>query len=190
MLKARRVVIVGAGAVGSTFAYTLMHSGLAGEIVLLDIDQARAEGEAMDLNHGLFFAPPVAIRAGDYDDCAEATVVVITAGAKQRPGESRLEQVRDSAYHVIESKGATYYGVSMALERIVGAILRDENSVLTVSTRTEGRYNLPDVCLSLPVVVNRQGVDRVIEAELNEEELVGLRNSAEVLRNVIESVEI
>jgi L-lactate dehydrogenase len=308
----RKVAIVGAGAVGSTFAYTMMNSGLAGEIVLIDIDRARAEAEAMDMNHGLFFAPPVTIRAGSYDDCAGAAIVVITAGAKQLPGESRLDlvqrnvaittsivreitartteailllvtnpvdvltdvaqevsslprgrvigsgtvldsarlrfllsqhcrvdprnvhayvlgehgdsevpawsmthiagvrleeycrvcpracplldyralfdQVRDSAYHVIESKGATYYGVSMALERIVGAILRDENSVLTVSTRTEGRYGLPDVCLSLPAVVNRQGVDRVIESELTEEELAGLRNSARVLREVIDGV--
>lgn len=310
----RKVVIIGAGAVGSTFAYTLMGSGLAGEIVLLDIDRERAEGEAMDMNHGLFFAPPVSLHAGDYDDCVGAAVVVITAGAKQQPGESRLDlvqrnvaicrsiiaeitartteallvmvtnpvdvltyvaqqisglprqrvigsgtvldsarlrfllsrqcqvdprnvhayvlgehgdsevaawsmthiagvaldqycrtcpkhcgvvdrqeifaQVRDSAYHVIESKGATYYGVSMALERIVAAILRDEHSVLTVSTRCEGQYGLTDVCLSLPAVVNRHGVDRIIVAELTPEETAALRHSADVLKAVIAQVAI
>lgn len=310
MAETRKVLVVGAGAVGSTFAYTLMQSGLAREIVLLDVDGGRAEGEAMDLNHGLFFAPPVTIRAGDYEDAADAALIVITAGAKQRPGESRLalvqrnvaicreimgevtargseavvvmvtnpvdvltyvaqevsgwprqrimgsgtvldsarfryllshhcrvdprnvhayvigehgdseaaawsmthiagvpmgqfcrlscrractdeereavvEQVRDSAYHVIESKGATYYGVSMALERIAAAILRDENSVLTVSLRPEGQYGLEGVCLSLPAVVNRGGVDRVIETTLSEAEQEGLRRSAGVLKEVI-----
>ena len=315
MTEPRKVVIIGAGAVGSTFAYTLMQSGLAREIVLIDVDRERAEGEAMDLNHGLFFAPPVDIRAGDYDECADAALIVITAGAKQQPGESRLdlvqrnaaicesimaeitsrtddaviimvtnpvdaltyvaqevsgwphqrivgsgtvldsarfryllsahcrvdprnvhayvigehgdsevacwsmthiagvpmhqfcrqtcgrdcateereaifEQVRDSAYHVIESKGATYYGVSMALERIVGAVLRDENSVLTVSLRPEGSYGLRDVCLSLPAVVNRTGVERVIYADLTNSEQEALSHSAKVLKDVIERIEL
>ncbi len=91
---ARKIVIVGAGAVGSTFAYTLMNNGVAGEIVLVDVDRERANAEAMDMNHGLFFAPPVEIRAGDYDDCAGAAIVVVTAGSKQRPGESRLNLVQ------------------------------------------------------------------------------------------------
>jgi len=81
-----RVVIVGAGAVGSTFAYTLMMSGLAQEIVLVDRDQERAAAEAMDLNHGLFFVPPAQIRSGTLADCAGADVVVITAGAAQKSG--------------------------------------------------------------------------------------------------------
>jgi L-lactate dehydrogenase len=310
MVGARKVVIVGAGAVGSTFAYTLMQSGLAHEIVLLDKDEDRAKGEAMDMNHGLFFAPPVTIRAGDYDDCAEAALIVVTAGAKQEPAESRLdlvqrnvaicseimaeiaartdeaviimvtnpvdilthvaqelsgwplhrimgsgtvldsarfryllsrhcrvdprnvhayiigehgdsevacwsmthiagvpmrdycqhtcgrdcsdderramvEEVRNSAYHVIESKGATYYGVSMALIRITAAILRDENSVLTVSLHPSGQYGISDVCLSLPAVVNRSGIARVIEAKLPREELAALSRSREVLREVL-----
>ena len=310
MPNPRKVVIIGAGAVGSTFGYTLMQSGLAREIVLIDIDKERAQGEAMDLNHGLFFAPPVDIRAGDYDECADAALIVITAGAKQNPGESRLDlvqrnvkickqivaeitartsdtviimvtnpvdvltyvaqeisgwpqnriigsgtvldsarfryllsshcrvdprnvhayvigehgdsevacwsmthiagvpmrqfcrltckrqcsdeeragifdEVRDSAYHVIESKGATYYGVSMALERITGAILRDENSVLTVSLRADGHYDLEGVCLSLPAVVNRNGVERVIDAALPDRERAALRQSADVLKGII-----
>jgi L-lactate dehydrogenase len=313
MLTRRKVVVVGAGAVGSTFAYTLMRSGLAGEIVLVDLDRGRAEGEAEDCNHGLFFTPPVHLHAGDYDDCRDASVVVVTAGAKQRPGQSRLDlvstnvricrhimdeitartreavvvivtnpvdvltyfalkhsgmprsrilgsgtvldsarfryalsrhynvdsrnvhayvvgehgdsevflwsqahiggiqletycdvckehvlsldrekimrEVRDSAYHVIESKGATYYAVSLALERIVGAILRDERSVLTVSTLVEGQHGITDVCLSLPCVVDSSGAAHVLVANPSQEELEGLRNSARVLRTVIESVE-
>ncbi len=310
MIGSRKVVIIGAGAVGSTFAYTLMQSGLAHDIVLLDKDEERARGEAMDMNHGLFFAPPVTIRAGAYNDCVGAALIVITAGAKQEPGESRLdlmqrnvaickqimaeitartdeaiiimvtnpvdilthvaqelsgwpphrimgsgtvldsarfryllsrhcevdprnvhayiigehgdsevacwsmthiagvpmrdycrhtcnrdcsdeerqvvaEQVRDSAYHVIESKGATYYGVSMALIRITAAILRDENSVLTVSLRPEGQYGISDVCLSLPAVVNRSGIARVIEAKLPPEETKALDHSREVLKEAL-----
>ena len=96
MESQRKVVIVGAGAVGSTFAYTLMRSGLAREIVLIDLDQERAEGEAMDMNHGLFFAPPVSIRAGDYSECEGASVVVVTAGAKQKPGQTRLQLVQSN----------------------------------------------------------------------------------------------
>ncbi len=315
MPKPRKVCIIGAGNVGSTFAYTLMQSGLAREIVLIDIDEERAEGEAMDLNHGLFFGPPVDIRAGDYDECADAALIVITAGAKQKQGESRLDlvqrnvaicrgimgeitsrtdgaviimvtnpvdvltyvaqelsgwphgrilgsgtvldsarfryllsdhcqvdprnvhayiigehgdsevgvwsmthiagvrladycthicsrscsdedraailaEVRDSAYHVIESKGATYYGVSMALERITSAILRDENSVLTVSLRAEGHHGLEAVCLSLPAIVNRDGVHRVIEASLSHGEQDALRRSADVLKKTIAEIEI
>ena len=313
-MNPRKVVVIGAGAVGATFAYTLMNSGLAAEIVLVDLDRERAEGEAMDLNHGLFFAPPVEIRAGDYDDCADAGLIVITAGAKQRPGETRLNlvqrnvaickqivgditartrdailvmvtnpvdvltymalkqsglppgqvlgsgtvldsarlryllsthcrvdprnvhayvigehgdsevavwsmthiagvsiddycrvcprecsvmdreklfaQVRESVYHVIESKGATYYAVSMALERITGAILRDENSVLTVSTLGDGHHGIGGVCLSLPAIVNRTGVSRVIDAPLTDEETAGLHRSAQVLRDVIAQVEV
>ncbi len=313
MQTKRKVVIVGAGAVGSTSAYTLMRSGLADEIVLVDLDRERAEGEAMDMNHGLFFAPPVDLHAGDYDDCKGASVVVITAGAKQKPGQTRLElvstnvrisgeimdeitartreavvvvvtnpvdvltyfalrrsglprsrvmgsgtvldsarfryclsrfynidprnvhayvigehgdsevflwsqahlggialdsycevckdhilsldresimsEVRNSAYHVIESKGATYYAVSLALERIVGAVLRHERSVLTVSTLVEGQYGIKDVCLSLPCVVDSSGAAHVLNSHPDETELEGLRNSARVLREVIEKVE-
>lgn len=315
IMRERKVVIIGTGAVGSTFAYTLMQSGLAREIVLIDADRERAEGEAMDLNHGLFFAPPVDIRAGDYGECAEAALIVITAGAKQKPGESRLdlvqrnvaicreimgeitsrnkesvivmvtnpvdvltyvaqelsdyppgriigsgtvldsarfryllsthcrvdprnvhayvigehgdsevacwsmthiagvsmrafcqeacgrncsdserdalfEQVRGSAYHVIESKGATYYGVSMALERIAGAILRDENSVLTVSVRVESRRGLPEVCLSLPAVVNARGVDRIVDVALSDNEQEALHRSANILKDVISKIDL
>jgi len=313
MEAGRKVVIVGAGMVGTTFAYTLMRSGLAGEIVLIDMNRERAEAEAMDMNHGLFFTPPVILRAGDYDDCAGASVIVIAAGAKPKVGQTRLDvvhsnvgicrgimdeiirrtreaviimvtnpvdvltyfalkhsrlpqsqvlgsgtvldsarlryllslhyrvdprnvhayivgehgdsevalwsmthiagmplqsycelckgrvpdldhdevlrQVRESAYHVVESKGATYYAVSLALERIVSAILRDENSVLTVSTLMEDIYGIKDVCLSLPCVVNRNGVDHVVWTQFSGEEREGLRNSARVLRDVINKVE-
>jgi L-lactate dehydrogenase len=89
-----RIAIVGAGRVGATFAYTLVINGLAPEIVLIDPQRERTEGEAMDLSHAVPFTRPARIWAGDYDDCAGAVLTVITAGASQRPGESRLDLVR------------------------------------------------------------------------------------------------
>src|SRR5690242_1025331 len=86
-----KVGLIGTGMVGSSFAYALMQSGVANELVLIDADPARAEGEAMDLNHGLPFVGPMRIYAGDYDQLAGSTVVVITAGANQRPGQTRLD---------------------------------------------------------------------------------------------------
>ncbi|MFB6372925.1 MAG: L-lactate dehydrogenase, partial [Bradymonadaceae bacterium] len=86
-----RVAVVGVGAVGSTFAYTVLQSGLASEIVLVDIDHERAEGEAMDLNHAAPFAHPTRVRVGDHADCADSAITVVTAGAAQEPGETRLD---------------------------------------------------------------------------------------------------
>ncbi|UCD59100.1 MAG: L-lactate dehydrogenase [Candidatus Hydrogenedentota bacterium] len=313
MVEQAKVVIIGAGAVGSTFAYALMRSGLFGEIILVDVNRERAKGEVMDLNHGLFFVPYVDVRAGDYSDCAGAAIVVITAGAKQKVGETRLDlvqrnveickdiiaqvlhytrdsiilmvtnpvdiltqvaykvsglpanriigsgtvldsarfrfmlsehckvdsrnvhayvlgehgdsevaawslthiggipilqfcsicevdcsvedrerisdAVRDSAYHVIESKGATNFAVSLALENIVGAIMRNSNSVLTVSTPLDGQFGISDVALSVPAIINREGVHRILESPLAEEELLGLRKSASVLREIMSQIE-
>lgn len=305
-----RVAIVGAGNVGSTFAYALLLSGLASEIVLVDANLAKAEGEAMDLNHSLPFSHATRIWAGDYGDCADAAVTVIAGGAAQRPGETRLDLVkknaaifgqivpavsrpdaggvlliatnpvdvltyvswklsglpasrvlgsgtildtarfryglsrhcgvdahsvhahiigehgdsevpvwslaniagirlldfcamhglphdgdtlggifretRDAAYHIIERKGATYYAVATGLLRIVEAILRDQHTVLSVSSLVEDYYGISDVCLSLPTVVNRRGVERVLHLELSPEEIAGLQRSARILRETIE----
>src|SRR3954468_5054975 len=92
-----RVAVVGMGNVGASFAYALLLSGLAAEIVLIDVNHAKAEGEAMDLNHAVPFAKPTRIWAGGYDDCAGAAVTVIAAGANQRPGETRLDLVKRNA---------------------------------------------------------------------------------------------
>jgi len=92
-----KVSIIGIGDVGATIAFNLQLSGLATESVLVDIERARAEGHAMDMNHGLFFTPPVTIRAGDYQDCAGSQFIVVTAGARQAPGESRLDLTKRNA---------------------------------------------------------------------------------------------
>ena len=309
----RKVAIVGAGNVGATFAYALVLNGLVGEIVLIDVDQARAEGEAMDISHAVPLSNPVRVWAGDYADCAGADVVVVTAGTAQKPGETRLDlarrnakifadvipsvskcnqtgilliatnpvdvlsyvawklsgfpsqrvigsgtvldtarfryllseyleldprnvhsyvvgehgdsevpiwslaniggmelgeycrraqcdlrsgvrdrishQVRDAAYEVIERKGATYYAVSVGLVRIVEAVLRDQHTVLTVSSLVPGYYGIEDVYLSLPAVVAREGVERVIELSLLQDEVAALTESASVLRAVLDEIE-
>jgi L-lactate dehydrogenase len=306
----RKVVVVGAGNVGATFCYALAQSGLADEIALVDANADLAKGQALDLAHGRPFFPAVAIRAGGVADYADAGVIVITAGAAQKPGETRLQllqknaaimtsivgdivaqqaagvilvvsnpvdvltqvalkrsgwergrvigsgtvldsarlryllsdhcgvdvhnvhaymlgehgdsefaswsmthvagmpmeaycpicgrcedwtaerrrieqAVRDSAYHIIGYKGSTCFGVGMALVRIVGAILRGENSVLTVSTLLAGEFGLSGVCLSVPSVVCRTGVGRIVESRLPEPEQRALNASADVLKRAL-----
>jgi L-lactate dehydrogenase len=298
--------------VGASFAYALLLSGLAAEIVLIDANKAKAEGEAMDLNHAVPFAHPTRVWAGDYDDCAGAVVTVVTAGASQKPGETRLElvgrnakifgdiipkiaaanpegilliatnpvdiltfvslklsglpsnrvigsgtildtarfryllsqhfdvdarsvhafiagehgdsevpiwslaniagmrlhdfcmaqeieydqkalddifvQTRDAAYEIIKLKGATFYAVAAGLMRICEAILRDQRTVLSVSSLLLGNYGIDGVCLSLPTVVNREGVERVLHLELKEREVSKLQASAAVLHETIKSL--
>ena len=308
----RKVVVVGAGAVGTTYVYALLQTGLASDIVLIDMDRSRVEGEVMDLSHGLPFIPPVSIKAGEYADCADASMIVVTAGAKQVPGQSRTEliqknasivrtvcgqiakhrsdavivmvtnpvdaltqlalehlgwprqrvigsgtvldsarfkfllsqhcdldarnvhayvlgehgdsevaawslshiagvsiddycqichrcdhaeqrkqiadQVRDSAYHIIDYKGSTFYGIGLSLARISGAILRDENSVLTVSTLLQGEYGIHDICLSVPCIVGENGVARIIDVQLAPDEQQALERSAGAIAEILETV--
>lgn len=309
-----RVAIVGVGNVGATFAYALLLSGLAAEIVLIDANHARAEGEAMDLNHALPFTHPTRVWAGDYSDCAGAVVTVLTAGAPQNPGETRLDlvkknaaiwsqivpravkpnpdgilliatnpvdvltyaalklsglppervigsgtildtarfryllsqhfavdarsvhayiigehgdsevpvwssaniagmrlqqfcqaqhiphdpeamekiflQTRDAAYQIIERKGATYYAVAAGLMRITQAILRNQRTVLSVSSLIRNYHGLDDVCFSLPTVIDRGGVEQVLRLELDASEIEKLRQSAQVLRQTIRSLNL
>ena len=304
-----KIAIVGAGRVGSTFAYTLAASGLVGEVLLVDTDAARAEGEAMDIAHAAAFHRPVRVRAGTLADTRDALLTVITAGAAQQPDEPRtalfrrnldvlrgvLEgvlranpdglllvttnpvdaltcaalrlsglpsarvigsgtvldsarlrselalqygvdprsvhayvlgehgdsefvawstasignlplaeygrvtgmacapadlqaialRVRNAAYEIIRRKGATNFAIAAALTRIVEAIVRDEASVLTVSTLLQGEYGLTDVCLSLPAVVGRGGVRRVLPVQLDAAEGQALQASANAIRAVL-----
>jgi L-lactate dehydrogenase len=304
-----RVAIVGCGNVGATFAYALLLSGLASEIVLIDANHAKAEGEAMDLNHAMPLGRPVRIWAGDYKDCKGALLTVVTAGAAQRPGETRLdlvqrntgifkqiipnivkndpegiiiiatnpvdiltyvaqelsglprnqvigsgtvldsarfryllsqefdvdprsvhafiigehgdsevpawslaniagmrlpqycavnglgcdeqhldrifEQTRDAAYHIIERKGATYYAIASGLVRICEAIIRDQSTVLSVSSYIKDYYGISDVCLSIPSIVDLGGVERVIHLDLSADEIEGLRKSADILKGIL-----
>jgi len=307
-----KVAIVGTGNVGATFAYALLMSGLASEIVLIDANTSKAEGEAMDLNHAVPMHSPARIWTAGYEDVAGAAITVITAGSAQRPGESRLDliqrnaaifksivenivkynpngiilvatnpvdvltyatwkfsglpanrvigsgtildtarfryllsqtfgvdprsvhayiigehgdsevpvwslaniagmrlpdycaannmgcrqdqldsiftQTRDAAYEIISRKGSTYYAIASGLIRIVEAVLRDQATVLSVSTYIEDYYGIKDVYLSLPSVVDVGGVERTIRLDLNEDEIDGLRKSATVLKDTIATI--
>jgi L-lactate dehydrogenase len=313
--KPRKVVIVGAGAVGSTFAYALAQSGSADEIVLSDANRELAMGQALDLAHGQAFFPSVQIREAQTGDYGDAHLIVITAGSKQQPGESRLallqrnakiiqsimdeivrqkspaivlivsnpvdiltyvaqrrtgwprgrvfgsgtvldsarfryllsqhcgvdvhnihayilgehgdsefaawsmtnlagmpieqfcrlclkcddwqaarrkvaEGVKHSAYHIIDYKGATWFAVGLALTRIAEAILRNQNSVLTVSAVLEGEYGLNGVSLGVPCILSQKGVEKVLQVTLPPDEQSALVKSAAILREAIEQLEL
>ena len=309
MINIQKAAVIGCGFVGSTIAYALMQKGTFSELVLLDANHAKAEGEAMDISHGLPFAHAMDIREGDYEDIADASVVIITAGANQKPGESRLDlvqknavimrsiireikrvkcegillivsnpvdiltqvaleesgfpkervigsgtvldtarlkylvseklkvdsrnvhafivgehgdselavwscaniygigledfarmrgyrdfekekdelyhAVRDSAYEIIERKGATYYGIGMAAARIAESIVRDSHTVAPVSVSLNGEYGLSGLCLSIPAVIGRDGAEQILEINFSEEENGKLRESAEELKSVL-----
>jgi len=312
----RKVVLIGTGMVGMSFAYALVNQGgICNELVLIDVNKEKANGEAMDLNHGLAFAKSnMQIKAGDYKDCRGADIVVIAAGVAQKEGETRLdllqrnvevfrsiitpvvksgfdgiflvatnpvdimtrvtfelsrfgaakvigtgttldtarlryllgdyfcvdpknihayvigehgdsefvplsqvmlatksvteiledkrypyniddmtkieEQVRTSAYKIIEAKKATYYGIGMAITRIVKAILGDENSVLTVSAKLSGEYGGNDVFIGVPSIIGRNGVQEVLELSLTEEERAKFDKSRQVLKESFEGLKL
>ena len=312
----RKVVLIGTGMVGMSFAYSLVNQGgICNELVLIDLNKKRAEGEAMDLNHGLAFAKSnMKIYCGEYHDCKDADIVVIAAGVAQKEGETRLdllkrntevfrsiitpvvksgfdgifvvatnpvdimtrvtyelsrfgaskvigtgtsldtarlryllgdyftvdpknihayvigehgdsefvplsqvylatkrvkgilddnkngytyeamarieEEVRTAAYKIIEAKSATYYGIGIALTRIVKAILGDENSVLTVSAKLSGEYGSKGVFIGVPSIIGRNGVKEIIELELTEDEQEKFTASANVLSEAFEGLGI
>lgn len=312
MTNMRKCGVIGVGFVGATCAYTLAVSGLFSEVVLVDMNRKKTEGEAADINHGVSFAKPCFVRAGEYADLAECGLIIIAAGANQKPGESRVEllhrnrvilssiieqltaankdavllivsnpvdvltcmaqqlsglpagrvigsgtvldtarlkylvgqklgvdsrnvhafiigehgdselavwssanisgvdlddycritgvaepttmlqqiyeNVRDAAYTIIESKGATYYGIGMAVRRIAEAIVRDERSVLPVSSLIQGHYGVDGICLGLPSIVGKNGVESVLDIPLSAEELSRLQSSAQKMKALIEQL--
>ena len=309
-----KVAIIGTGRVGASCAYALQISGLASEIVLINANRQRAEGEAMDINHGSQFTKPVRVWSGEYKDCRDADIVVLTAGTSQKPGDTRLdllknnanilqrmlapalkyledvivivaanpvdvltyltwqmtglpshqiigsgtildtarfrfllgqyfnidthsihayivgehgdsqvpvwslaniagmhldeytllngnplkaadrmkiaESTRRAAYEIIHRKGATYYAIAAGLVRIIEAIVRDENSVLTVSGISNGIHGLNNVALSLPAVINRQGIAKTLDLPLSGEEGAGLKRSAQIIHDAIVSLNL
>ncbi len=313
-VDSRKAVMIGCGFVGSASAFALMESGLFSELVLIDANREKAEGEALDIAHGLPFAQPMNIYAGDYDDISNAAIVIISAGANQKPGETRLDlvkkntgifksiipeitkrdfrgiilvvanpvdiltyvtvklsgypqsrvfgsgtvldsarlkyllgehlgvdsrsvhsyiigehgdseiaawssanvsgvplndfcelrghydhmeamerildEVRNSAYRIIEKKGATYYGIAMSVKRICQAIIRDEKSVLPLSVMQNGRYGIEGVAMSLPVVVGEDGIETEVPISLSEKEIEDLKASAKTLKDIIKELDI
>jgi len=305
-----KIAIVGAGNVGSTFAFSLMISGLAREIVLIDRNESLVMGECMDLNHGLSFVRPTKIYPAGFEGCENADIVVITAGANQKPDETRtdlvnknvaifkeivpaitkynkdgillvvtnpvdiltyvtlklsgfpsnrvigsgtvldtarlkymigdyakvdtsnihayiigehgdtelpvwsnatiggmdietycaeyaklgnaknelseiFEKVKNSAYKIIKLKGATNYSIALSLVKIAQAIVRNENSILPVSTLISDYYGISDVCISIPSIVNRTGVGQYVRLDLSKEEQELFAHSANTLKKFI-----
>jgi len=303
--KKTRIAVVGVGAVGSTTAYTLMLRGRMDELVLIDANKKKAIGDALDMNHGLPFLGQTKVWAGSYEDCGEADIIIITAGAAQRPGESRIDllkrnvtifetitgeilkhnrdgilliasnpvdimsyftwrrsgwlasrvigsgtlldsarlryligdklgidsrsihahiigehgdselavwslaniagseillnanerqeifvNTRDAAYRIIEAKGATYYAIALALDRICTAILRNEAAVLNVSTLLKDYHGVSDVYLGVPCIVDRSGVRETLTLQINQSEKILLHKSAEKLKGLISSIQL
>ena len=308
----RKVAVIGCGLVGSASAFALLESGLFSEMVLIDVDADRAEGEALDISHGMAFASPMTIYAGTYDDIADAAVIVVTAGVGQKPGETRIDLVhrnvevfrgimgeirardcggillvvsnpvdiltyaairlsglaedrvivsgtvldtarlkqiigdrlevdprnvharilgehgdseiiawssahvagipledffnmraegsyadfrdemsdlvRNAAYEIIRRKGATYYGIALSVKRICEAIVRDEKSVLSVSNMLHGEFGIEGVALSTPCIVGRAGIEGRMPPSLNYAEQQSLKESAALLREVIDEI--
>lgn len=303
-----KIGIVGLGRVGSSIAFSTMLSGVVEELVLLDVDQSRAEGEAMDLAHALPYMPTSNVYAGTYDDLKDTEVIVVAAGTARRPGETRLDlasrnygiakeittelqkikdavilvvsnpvdvittymskkldpnktgkvfgsgtaldtarfryiiadqfkvdahnvhaymigehgdsqvpiwssakialididkypnpsnailtdTLKDEIYQavvkagaeVIKRKGATHFGIAQVTNYLVNAILRDQNSILCVSTIPHGEYGINDVALSLPALVGNCGACQRIVPVLSDKEVEALNSSAEKLRSM------
>lgn len=314
MINIQKAAIIGCGFVGTSIAFSLVQKGIFSELVLIDANEKKAEGEAMDLSHGLPFTKPMEIRAGSYEDIADCAMIIITAGANQKPGETRLDlvhknveiyksiipkiveknqeatlfivsnpvdimtyvalklsgyprhkvigsgtvldtarlkyllsrhldvdsrsihafiigehgdselavwsaanvsgiplnhfcelrgyfdhmesmdriyqSVRDSAYEIIEKKGATYYGVAMAVCRIAESVIRNEHSIMPISVYLDGLYGLHDICLSIPTVVGQEGAEKVLDIPLDLMEMGKLVYSAEELKKIIGELEL
>ena len=311
----KKIVLVGTGMVGMSFAYASLNQNLCDEFVLIDINKERAVGEAMDLNHGLAFSrSSMRIYPGEYSNCKDADVVVICAGVPQKKGETRLEllnrntqvfqsivkpicesgfggiflvatnpvdimtrvtahlsgfpcgrvlgtgttldsarlryllgeyfdlnprsvhayvmgehgdtefvpwsqallstkpvndvlldnpqlynmsdlikieeEVRNSAYQIIDAKGATYYGIGMAIVQICRAILENENSVLTVSCKLNGSYGRQETFLGNPAIINKNGVKSLIELSLTGKEINKLNESCDLLDEYFSGIKL
>lgn len=310
----RKAAIIGCGFVGSATAFALMQSKLFSEIVLLDANADKATGEAMDIAHGIPFAGQMKIYAGDYGDIGDASVVIVTAGANQKPDETRLDlvhknvgiyksiipqivacgfggillivsnpvdiltyaavklsgfpehrvigsgtvldtarlkyalgehlsvdsrsvhsfiigehgdseiaawsstnvsgipvndfcemrghfdheqsmeriaaNVKNSAYEIISKKQATYYGIAMSVKRICECIVRDEKSILPVSSMLHGLYGIDDIALSMPAIVGADGIETHVPISLDEKETAALLASAKTLKEVAQSLEL
>lgn len=304
----QKVILIGDGAVGSSYAFALVTQNIAQEVGIIDINTKKTEGDALDLTDALAWTSPKRIYSANYDDCHDADLVVITAGAPQKPGETRLDlvhknlkinrevvtsvvasgfngiflvaanpvdiltystwkfsgfpkervlgsgtsldsarfrqkiaemvgvdarnvhayilgehgdsefpvwshanvgglqiyewvksnpdvdeeamvnlffSVRDAAYTIIDKKGATFYGIAVALARITRAILNDENAIFPVSAYLDDQYGQSDIYIGAPAVVNAKGVKTVIEIPLSDSEQDRMNASAKELKAVL-----
>lgn len=306
----KKVVLVGTGFVGMSMAYSVLNTGGIDELVLVDLDEEKAIGEAMDISHGLPYSKSsLKVKAGGYDECKDADIVVITAGAAQKPNQTRLElasinakimksitkeimasgfdgiiivasnpvdlmsyvvqrvsglptsrvigsgtildtarlryllsehlkisstnihayilgehgdssfvpwmntyigcksmmeyivemnidmnemhqiykEVQQAAYEIIKRKNATYYGIGLSLNRLITAILSDENAVLTVSAYQQGEYKQEGLYIGVPAIINRQGIAKIMTLHLNNVDQQKFDKSCKTLKEMIDS---
>jgi len=307
-----KVAIIGSGFVGASTAFAMALNGLVAELVLIDVNKEKAFGEAMDINHGLSFVSQMSLYSGDYSDCKDCDVIIVTAGANRKPGETRLDlakknvsiakdittnimkyytqgvilvvsnpvdvltymiqkwsglpygkvmgsgtvldssrfryllsdklgvdvrnvhgyiigehgdsqlpvwsatniagtkledycaslngqapiidkeqialEIKQAGATIIKNKGATYYAIAMTVNRIVEALIKNQNSVMTVSSVINGNYGINDVALSLPSVVNNTGMEKIFEVKLTDDELKALHYSSEQVKAVLDEV--
>lgn len=309
--KGSKITILGAGNVGATIAYTFAVGGTCSDVVLVDINKAKAKGEAMDIRQGVSFGHNVEIYDGSYEDAKDSDIVIVTLGLARKPGQTRLdltqtnvniikevmpqiaryapdavyvvvsnpvdvltytilqctnlspkqvmgsgtaldtsrlrsvladhlelspnsihayvfgehgdssfipwsltsiagvemdeyieaqdhtdldkdeiiEKVRKAGSEVIKRKGATFYAIAMAVNKICDSILRDANNIITVSYLIQDKFGINDVCLSLPAVIGSNGIERDVSPKLTDEEIEKLQASAKALRSVIDQIE-
>jgi L-lactate dehydrogenase len=100
------------------------------------------------------------------------------------------EEVKNSAYRIIEKKGATYYGIALSVRRICECIVRDEHSILSVSSLIQGHFGLTDLCMGVPTILGSKGVERVLDIGLNQEEQAELERSATALKQVLQEIQL
>jgi len=307
-----KVAIIGAGAVGATTAFSMAIQQSCTELVLIDVNQDKAKGEALDISHGLPFLGQMDLYAGDYSDIKDCDLIIMTAGIPRKPGESRLdlakknvmlgkkitesvmanytggnilvvsnpcdiltymvtmwsglphnrvlgsgtvldsarfrtllsqkldidvrnvhgyiigehgdsqlpawsatniaglsvddyakttgisftqadrieiaEKTRNSGAEVIKLKGATFNGIAVSISTIAKSILKGENTIRTVGSVLNGQYGIFDVATNVPTIIGANGVERVLEFELDPQELRFLQNSAEQVRTILNEV--
>ncbi len=203
-----KITIIGAGSVGSTIANDLVAMNIATEILLIDINEQKAFGEAMDIYQGTGFTSPAIVRSGHYEDAVGSSIVIITSGLARKPGQTRLELAQTNvdilkqitpnivkyapdAIYIIVSNPVdimtyAFHRLSgIPAERIIGS-----GTALTVSTMMNGEYGISDVCLSVLCIVDSKGVRGKIQNDLTDEELQKLRRSADKLKETIAAINI
>ena len=274
MTNIQKCGVIGVGFVGATCAYTLAVSGLFSDLVLVDMNRDKAIGEAADINHGVAFSKPCRVMAGDYADLAECGLIIIAAGANQKPGESRLELLgrnkgilssviaqltavnREAILLVVsnpvdvltclaqqlsgfpagrvlgsgtvldtarlkyllgqrlgvdsrnvhafiigehgDSELAVWSSANISgadlddycrIAGIAEAIVRNEHSVLPVTSMIYGHYGVDGICLGVPTIVGRNGAEAVLDIPLSQEELAQLQRSANTMREMIDKLD-
>ncbi|MFD1430309.1 L-lactate dehydrogenase [Lacticaseibacillus mingshuiensis] len=309
MSKAANIILIGDGAIGSSYAFNCLTTGVGKSLGIIDVNRKRVQGDVEDLMDALPYVSQKNIYAANYEDCRYADIIVITAGVAQKPGETRLqllqknaaiitdvtknimasgfdgiilvasnpvdiltelvlklsglprnrvlgsgtaldsarlrsaigqrynvdvravhgyimgehgdsefpvwdyttiggqpirdfvpanrldqdlaaisEQVKTAAYSIIEQKGATFYGIAASLTRLTAAILNDDHAAFAMSVHLTGEYGLDDVSIGVPVILSGRGLDRIIELDLNPDDLKKLTDSAAILKQNLQSV--